>query len=164
MSTRTGQTSRARRQVRPSRLFTPGPARGPRGPIPLVIGVTGHRDVRDADRAALEAAVKAILGELTHLYPSTGLVLVSPLAEGADRLAARAALDLGLPLIVPLPMCVADYERTFRDDGSIAEFRALLARASRSFVIEGPRGAPGPGGGARLMPGWGPSSAGTATR
>lgn len=104
-----------------------------RAPLPLILGITGHRDLRPEDGAALEARVRAIFEDLRKRYPDTPLVLLSPLAEGADRLAARVALDCGARLIVPLPMSQAAYERDFQTPSSVVEFRELLCRADRSF-------------------------------
>src|SRR6202041_2414503 len=42
---------------------------------PLVIGVTGHRDLRDEDRIHLAAKVKEILLDLRKDYPATPLVV-----------------------------------------------------------------------------------------
>ncbi|HEY1295491.1 MAG TPA: hypothetical protein VGJ60_20625, partial [Chloroflexota bacterium] len=64
-------------------------------PVPLLVGVTGHRDLRHADQRYLEGAVRAVLHDLRTRCPSTPLILLSPLAEGADRLVARVALDEG---------------------------------------------------------------------
>ena len=102
-----------------------------------MVGVTGHRDIRAEDRDALERRVRGILLNLRKDYPATPLILLSPLAEGADRLAARAALDgrVGARLIVPLPMPQAMYEEDFSSPGSLAEFRELLGKAHRSFEI-----------------------------
>src|SRR5438094_7688168 len=96
---------------------------GPAGPIPsaraaclpLVLGITGHRDLRDEDIPGLEAAVKAIFADLQARCPNTPLMLLSPLAEGADRLAARVALDMGVRLVVPLPMPRQLYLDDFSD-------------------------------------------------
>src|SRR5260370_266892 len=52
---------------------------------PLVIGVTGHRDLREEDREHLKNSVRKVFTELRKQYPSTPFVLLSPLAEGADR-------------------------------------------------------------------------------
>src|SRR5262245_49584283 len=97
------------------------PAEG--GRIPLLIGVTGHRDLRDADRPALESKVRAILEEQQRNYPHTPLILLSPLAEGADRLVARVALDLGVRLQVPLPVPQESYIADFQDAASRDEFK-----------------------------------------
>jgi len=104
---------------------------------PLVIGVTGHRDLREQDRAELEKRVRAILIQLRGEYPSTPLLLLSPLAEGADRLVARVALssDISARLVVPMPMPKALYEVDFHALGSVAEFRGLLGKADYSFEL-----------------------------
>ncbi|HEY4403702.1 MAG TPA: hypothetical protein VGN55_03535, partial [Xanthobacteraceae bacterium] len=61
--------------------------------LPLVIGVTGHRDLREQDVARLEAEVAGIIARLRHDYleddGETPIIVLSALAEGADRLVAR---------------------------------------------------------------------------
>lgn len=104
------------------------------GPVPLLLGVVGHRELpRDIDR--LESVVRDVLSGFRRRYPATRIVLLSALAEGADRLAARVALDLGLSLAVPLPLELEEYERDFATPESLAEFRALLGRAEQVFVV-----------------------------
>jgi len=107
------------------------------GPLPLVIGVTGHRDLRADDIAALESQVRKALEGLKTTYPSTPLLLLSPLAEGADRLVARVALTLGIRLIAPLPLRRTLYEEDFGPEGSFsrAEFAELLERAGDWFEL-----------------------------
>jgi hypothetical protein len=109
---------------------------------PLIIGVTGHRDLRNEDRDILSQQVRSLLVELKAKYPFTPLLLLSPLAEGADRLVAQVALEPGIEarLIVPLPMPIRCYEQDFRTPESLAEFSALLQRAERSFEIKLLRG------------------------
>jgi hypothetical protein len=64
------------------------------GLIPIVIGIAGHRDVPADSQTqnALETAVLAVLDEFDQAYPNSPKVLLSPLAPGADQLAAAAAL------------------------------------------------------------------------
>ena len=52
--------------------------------------------------------------------------IVSPLADGADRIVAQEGLALGAGLVCPLPFPRAEYERDF-DPNSRREFAALLA-------------------------------------
>ncbi len=60
------------------------------------------------------------------------LEVVSPLAEGADRLVAREALrQAHASLIAVLPFAREEYERDFQTAVSRAEFDELLARAVR---------------------------------
>lgn len=98
--------------------------------IPLVVGVTGHRDLRAEDLAGLENSVRSVFEDLDRKYPSTPRVILSPLAEGADRLVAKVALECGAQLVAALPMDQAEYETDFQSAESIAEFRELLGRAS----------------------------------
>ncbi len=110
----------------------------PRVQAPLVFGVTGHRDLREQDVPGLEKKVSEVLLEFRRRYPSTPFILLSPLAEGADRLVARVALGAGIGarLVAPLPMPREMYETDFTAPGSLAEFRGLLAQASHSFEID----------------------------
>ncbi|HEY4403072.1 MAG TPA: hypothetical protein VGN55_00360 [Xanthobacteraceae bacterium] len=110
--------------------------------LPLVIGVTGHRDLREQDVAGLEAEIAAIIARLRHDYleddAETPIIVLSALAEGADRLVARVALGQGARLIAPLPMPREEYARDFEPGlqrGNAAEFDALLAQAIAAPVI-----------------------------
>lgn len=107
--------------------------------IPLVLGVSGHRNPRPADVAALKRQVRKVIHRFHAEYPTSPLIFLSPLAEGGDRIAAEAALELGaqhkmdIRLVVPLPMPVEVYERTF--PGTVEDFRGLLAQASMNFTL-----------------------------
>ncbi len=110
--------------------------------LPLVIGVSGHRNVRKQDIATLEAKVAEIIARIRRDYlrgnDETPLILLSPLAEGADRIAARVALKAGVRLIAPLPMPAEEYRRDFEpglDPGAAAEFDELLGHAIATPVV-----------------------------
>jgi hypothetical protein len=47
------------------------------GSLPLVVGVTGHRDLGENDRPALAATVRRLLGDLLSRYPATPLVVLA---------------------------------------------------------------------------------------
>lgn len=97
--------------------------------LPLVFGVSGHRDLRSADVPQVRKHLFQIFRGFRAAYPHTPFRLLTPLAEGADRLTARVALASEIALAVPLPMGQREYERDFATASSLAEFRALLARA-----------------------------------
>jgi hypothetical protein len=110
--------------------------------LPLVIGATGHRDLRDQDIPVLEREVAAIISGLRHDYlhgdGETPVIVLSSLAEGADRLVARVALAHGARLIAPMPMPIEEYRRDFEPGlkpGNAAEFEALLAQAVAAPVV-----------------------------
>jgi hypothetical protein len=104
--------------------------------LPLVIGVTGHRDLRRTDFPVYRRRVSELFGALRQQYPGTPLRVISALAEGADRLVAEVALESGCELIAALPLEAGEYERDFPD--SIEEFRALLARIPPQQVFAVP--------------------------
>jgi hypothetical protein len=108
------------------------------------IGVTGHRDLADLSRARAEAtaALSRLLAMLESAKLRTGILrtahgptalgyrIVSPLAEGADRVMASLVLssDEGLAcrvreLVVPLPFSL-DYYR-----GQDGRCSALIRRS-----------------------------------
>jgi hypothetical protein len=110
-----------------------GGIRGDGSLLPLVVGITGHRDLREEDVPALEAAVHEFFSGLRRRLPSTPLVLLTPLAEGADRLAARIFLGIRRAdpchrLVVLLPMPIAEYRKDFASADSLREFEALAGQ------------------------------------
>ena len=44
-----------------------------RGPLPLIVSVTGHRDLRPEDIAALEGMVRTIVADTAARYPHSPL-------------------------------------------------------------------------------------------
>ena len=103
--------------------------------IPLVFGVSGHRDLLPADLPKLHEQLRGIFARFRAAYPATPFKLTTPLAEGADRLAAEAALAADIGLLVPLPMKRKEYERDFAAVESLSEFRRLLAEADSHWEI-----------------------------
>lgn len=102
---------------------------------PLVFGVSGHRDVRPEDAAELQSRIQIVFDRFRLAHPGASFELLSPLAEGADRIAAEVALRSGIRLVVPMPMAQADYERDFVPPGSLDEFRRLLAASDSHFEV-----------------------------
>jgi len=103
--------------------------------VPLVVAVTGHRDLVEAEVPAIRERVRGFLIDLRDAYPGRPVAVMSALAEGADRLVAEEALALGLPLTVPLPMPRDLYVRDFAAPESRAEFERLCAAAVDVFEL-----------------------------
>ena len=99
------------------------------GPLPLAIGVTGHRNLREEDLPQLRELVRQLFRDLRAQAPHTPLEILSPLAEGADRLVAEVAIEMGERLVVPMPMPQAHYVQDFETEESRAEFERLLSHA-----------------------------------
>jgi hypothetical protein len=103
--------------------------------LPLVIGVTGHRDLRADEIPEIRTRVRALFVDLQERFPARKLRLLSPLAEGADRLVANVAVELGMELAVVMPMPRGVYHTEFSSGESVAEFDALYARANDIFEL-----------------------------
>jgi hypothetical protein len=100
------------------------------GLVPIVIGITGHRDIPPEDEPRLFDTVTKALTEIADQTPNSQHVLLSALAEGADRIVARAALEIDWKLGVILPAPASIYEQDFATEESRSEFHALLGKAS----------------------------------
>jgi hypothetical protein len=99
----------------------------------ISVGVSGHRHLSNLDEIA--RAIDDVLGKILAHFGDRSLQVISPLAEGADRLVAvRAIGSFSARLIVPLPLEKSDYMRDFLSEASKSEFSTLLASADR--VIE----------------------------
>ncbi len=96
--------------------------------LPIIVGVTGHRDPRPEDTEALRAAIGAIFARFNADYPATPLLALTPLAAGSDRLFAREAIARNIPFRVPLPLPLDAYRKDFSAE-QLAEFENLLLAA-----------------------------------
>ena len=120
------------------------------------IGVTGHRSSRlNADQIAridadvqwvLEHAARAVeeaRERYNEEYANAPPILyfVSPLADGADTLAAKRALEKGWRLLSPLPFSVESYARDFSGP-DLEEFQEMLAAADAVSELDGVRDSP----------------------
>ena len=94
--------------------------------VPLRIAVTGHRDLDPADAPELRATIERLFEALKQRLPGIHVELVSGMADGADRIAAEAALAVGLHVHALLPMPLDMYVDDF-SPGSRAQLVALLA-------------------------------------
>ena len=122
----------------------------------LSVGVTGHRaDQLPPDSLpALKSRVAAmltLLAEAGHALlererecfaPEPAVLrFVSPIADGADQIAAEVALDLGWQLQAILPFRRADYRSSLANHGARGQFDSLLERATCTLELPGDEGA-----------------------
>ena len=122
----------------------------------LRVGVTGHRTgpkLPDEVAPAVRATVERLFAQMNQAFADTvnsaqwafgdeppELVVVSALAEGADRIIAEAGLGNGAALEVVLPAARGFYEHDFESAESKTAYRALLANARSVFELDSPDG------------------------
>ena len=93
---------------------------------PLVVGVSGHRDLHVDAVPLIGRYVEEFLADLKRRLPDTELRIMTGMAQGADLLVARAAVKAGWKVDAVLPMPLERYIEDF-DAESGAALRALLA-------------------------------------
>lgn len=105
--------------------------------IPLMISVTGHREIAESQKSVVRQAVQDLLRSLRMKYPNTPLVILSPLAAGVDAWVAEAALELPdvpveLCAVLPWPKDVED--QIASGDGS-RWGAGLISRATQKLQL-----------------------------
>ena len=118
----------------------------------LAVGVTGHRkDALPADSLltlhdrlatilqALKDQAGSVHAENRQFFSGDPpkLVFVSPLADGADQIAAEIALRLGFELHAMLPFDRERYRKDMSDEEGRAKFDAFLSRATCVLELPG---------------------------
>jgi hypothetical protein len=109
----------------------------------LATAIETSQSVEKDYRACLPAGNHAPGDAPASLQPVTAanlagkFVVVSSLAEGADRIVAEAGLDAGFALEVVLPLGRAEYTRDFETPESRTAYEQLLGRAAAVFELDG---------------------------
>ncbi len=96
--------------------------------VPLIVGVTGHRNLVPSEIPRLGNLVKNSLQDLERRFPHTPVQVMSTLAEGADMLVAEEAVKLDLPLIIPLPLALDVYGQDFTNQKSVDRLNVLCEK------------------------------------
>jgi len=99
-----------------------------------IIGITGHRDI--VKTVELKKHIKEFFINLQNSTSETKLL--SPLADGADRLVAKIYLEIfkeEATLIVPMPFDQERYMKDF-DSKSKKDFLNYLEVAEEIYIVE----------------------------
>jgi hypothetical protein len=124
----------------------------PRLPFVLSVGVTGHR--ADVLPPGSLDALRSRIGAVLTLIAQAGAALaehetgcfapappmlrfVSPIADGADQIAAEVALELGWDLQAVLPFGRDRYRSSLANSKARDAFDLLLDRASQTLELPG---------------------------
>ena len=109
-------------------------------PFHVTIGVTGHRTLDHAD--ILRKTVHDVIDDIVEVFSAVKrrkikLCVLSPLAEGADRLVAEEILKYSedATLSVVLPLIISDYIEDFCTRHSRDEFKRLLQRSQKTCSL-----------------------------
>ena len=96
-------------------------------PLPLIIGVTGHRDLLPDEVPQLTQKIEGFFSDLSRQYPDLPLLVMSGAAAGADTLVVHTAAKLGHTVMNVLPMPYDEYAKDFDAQGQ-AELSELITQ------------------------------------
>jgi hypothetical protein len=124
----------------------------PKPRLALAVGVIGHRPNRlhEQKRSEVMTHIRQVLAQISEAADAVmdrhrasfsegraAITLISGLAEGADRMAAEAAIEEDLELSVILPFAIETYEQEFEGKPSKVEYRTLAAKARKNLILCG---------------------------
>lgn len=125
----------------------------PRPRLAYRIGITGHKKSRLAEDqiprirsdlksifSIVDEAVKSAHRDYTAYYDAKDPLIrvVTPLADGADSMAAKVALDHAFELSAPIPFHKQEYENDFSGE-TRTELHKFLGDATSVFELDGGR-------------------------
>ena len=101
--------------------------------LPVIIGVTGHRNIVEEDKPALKQKIGEGLAEILSLCKNKPVIMLNSLAQGADMLCADVAFGLKIPVIAVLPCEKERYVLSF-DAGEAEKLFKYLERAAEVII------------------------------
>jgi hypothetical protein len=116
------------------------------GLIPIIVGITGHRDISESDSLLLETSINESLDNFQCKYPHSPKVLLSGLAEGIDQISAKSALSRGWQVHAVLALPEEEFIQTFDQqnaENSKKIFKELLSK-SKWVTVASPSRTPSP--------------------
>jgi len=104
--------------------------------IPIIIGVTGHRDIPEKYVPKLEVAISKRLDELLIEYPNSQFIVLSGAAAGADTLVANIALKKDrISHVAILPFELKEYQKDFAKPDEKANFENIIGKSSQTISV-----------------------------
>ena len=111
--------------------------------LPVIVGVTGHRNVVKGDYHDVFNEIRKVLEEIAGLCktknaPSQAspIVLLTGLAQGADMLAAKVAREIQIPYVAVLPCELEQFKKSFDDEDALHQLDDYVANALDVIVVD----------------------------
>lgn len=102
----------------------------------ITVGVSGHRWITET--AELLSVIDEVFEKINQVYSISSFKVISPLAEGADRIIARRSISLANAYLVALlPFREKEYLKDFSTPESVQEFQELFHQAKQTTELPG---------------------------
>lgn len=108
--------------------------------IPVVIGVTGHRNIDERDKDELKREVAAALSEIRSACSggsgegNTPVIMLNAFAQGADMLCAEVAFGMGIAVYAVLPREKSEHIKSFKGESERQKLLACLDGVKKIIV------------------------------
>ena len=99
--------------------------------IPLTIGLIGHRKLPSQELDGIVAEFDDFLAGLLGSFKHTPILLLTSLAEGADRIALHSRFRDSLTICAVFPFEIEDYKSDFQGEHSLKNFEDSLNRVDQ---------------------------------
>ena len=104
--------------------------------IPLIVGLIGHRKIRPSELERVQREFDLAIERLLSKFKYTELVILTSLADGADRVAHSSQHRDRLKIVGVLPFGIDDYRRDFTSIESQRDFDSIVNQCDE-IVING---------------------------
>ncbi|RDV28892.1 hypothetical protein DXV75_00010 [Alteromonas aestuariivivens] len=101
---------------------------------PFVIGITGHRNLDESATDYGITKITELIERLQARLKHTPLIAITGMADGADRVLAKAALACNVRVHVHLPLPLQEYQKDF-NESSWHEFQQIIANDRVSVQV-----------------------------
>jgi hypothetical protein len=107
------------------------------GKVPLLIGLIGHRELSPIEEPKLQMIFDEYIEMYLTKYENSQIVVLSSLAEGADRLVFSSRYRPKIKIIAVLPFSVDEYRKDFKSTEERKNFEAVLSDCDDVVILEG---------------------------
>ncbi|MCH5159488.1 MAG: hypothetical protein J1F66_01390 [Clostridiales bacterium] len=106
--------------------------------IPIVVGVTGHRNIVKDDYSDISAELRKGFEDIIDLCKTEKppIILLTGLAQGADMLTAKIAREYDVAYVAVLPCPLQKFRTSFDDEDALAELDDYISHAADVVIVE----------------------------
>ena len=107
----------------------------------IYIGITGNRDISEKQIIFIKKRIEEFLNNYKNDNEFAEIIVLTPLADGVDRIIANSILEnfLNIKILVPLPFSEFIYKNTFGKGlkvNKISEFESIKEYESLIYKIK----------------------------
>lgn len=103
---------------------------------PFVVGLIGHRELSEHELPRLQSEFDSYVERLLHVLINTPILVLTSIAEGADRLAYNSRFRDQIEICAVLPMEKEEYAKDFKTEQALESFHTILRESEYVFVLD----------------------------